>query len=207
MLAHTEEHSETEVGHAEDAEGDIDLHVDAHGSIAEDAHGADAHHGEPHESQRAITGPLWVLTFFAVFAGFINAAPFHIENFRDWFEPRVAFPVATIVHAEFSWPKAIISVLIALLGAAIVYAYYWRELGLQNCHRAQRASRAGKTFLVKKYYLDDLYEKVIVAGIKGPIARARPTGSTRTSSTTCSTTRAGCQGARSRRRTATSTRT
>jgi NADH-quinone oxidoreductase subunit L len=171
-LAHVDEHSETEVGHAEDAEGDIDLHVDAHGSIALDAHGADAHGGEPHESNRTITGPLWVLTFFSVFAGFINAAPFHIENFKEWFEPRVAFPVDTIVHADFSWPKAIISVLIASLGGAVAYAYYWRGIGLRDFTQRNALARAGKHLLVKKYYLDDLYEKVIVGGIKGPIAQA-----------------------------------
>jgi NADH:ubiquinone oxidoreductase subunit 5 (subunit L)/multisubunit Na+/H+ antiporter MnhA subunit len=33
-------------------------------------------------------------------------------------------------------------------------------------------AHAGYRFLEKKYYLDDLYENVIVAGIKGPIARA-----------------------------------
>ncbi len=32
-------------------------------------------------------------------------------------------------------------------------------------------ARRGYAFLVNKYYLDDLYESVIVAGIKGPIAR------------------------------------
>ena len=32
--------------------------------------------------------------------------------------------------------------------------------------------KAGHTFLVNKYYLDDLYEGIIVAGIKGPIAAA-----------------------------------
>ena len=35
-----------------------------------------------------------------------------------------------------------------------------------------KAARAGYTLLEKKYYLDDLYEGVIVAGTKGPIARA-----------------------------------
>src|SRR3954451_11945625 len=39
VVAHVEEHGETELGHAEDAEGDIDLQLDAHGSLAEDAHG------------------------------------------------------------------------------------------------------------------------------------------------------------------------
>ena len=35
-----------------------------------------------------------------------------------------------------------------------------------------RADAWGYTFLLNKYYLDDLYEKVIVHGIAGPIARA-----------------------------------
>ena len=35
-----------------------------------------------------------------------------------------------------------------------------------------RVARAGYTFLVNKYYLDDLYENVIVYGIKKPIAAA-----------------------------------
>ena len=34
------------------------------------------------------------------------------------------------------------------------------------------ALRAGKTFLVNKYYLDHLYTDVIIGGIKGPIASA-----------------------------------
>jgi len=35
-----------------------------------------------------------------------------------------------------------------------------------------RLARAGHTFLVQKYYLDFLYEKVIVYGIGHPIANA-----------------------------------
>jgi NADH-quinone oxidoreductase subunit L len=142
----------------------------APGAVATAHH--DAHHGEPHESPPTITGPLWVLTFFSVFAGFINAVPFGIEKFQEWFEPRVAFPNDEIIHAEFSWAKAGISVAVALLGIAIAYAYYWRQMGPQRLSERNGLARAGKTFLVKKYYLDDLYEKVIVAGIKGPIATA-----------------------------------
>jgi NADH-quinone oxidoreductase subunit L len=138
----------------------------------QDDHGADAHHGEPHESPPTITGPLWVLAFFSIVAGFLNAVPFHIENFKDWFEPRVAFPVEEIVHAEFSWVKAAISVAIALLGVALAYGYYWRGLGPQRLAERNGLARAGKHLLVRKYYLDDLYEKVIVGSIKGPIARA-----------------------------------
>ena len=48
-----------------------------------------------------------------------------------------------------------------------------KRLGAPRPHRAQRGSPApGYTFLENKYYLDYLYTDVIVAGIKGPIARA-----------------------------------
>ena len=44
---------------------------------------------------------------------------------------------------------------------------------------ARPRADAGYTFLVNKYYLDDLYTDGVVGGLKGPIAGPR-TGSTRT---------------------------
>ena len=42
----------------------------------------------------------------------------------------------------------------------------------QGLSQRNALAGAGKRFLVNKYYLDDLYEKVIVSGIEGPeIAR------------------------------------
>jgi NADH-quinone oxidoreductase subunit L len=172
-------------GHHE-AHDAVDAHA-AHGAVA--AHDAapvpaadphfvpgfgthGEHHGDPHESNGIITVPLIILAIFGIFAGFINAAAFHIEKFRDWFEPRVAFPVTEIVHPAFSWPKAIISVAVALVGFGLAYGYYWLHAGPQNLAERNNLARAGKTFLVNKYYLDDLYENVIVGSIKGPIANA-----------------------------------
>ena len=40
----------------------------------------------PHESNRLITGPLWVLSFFAVFAGFFNFP--HSRSSRSGSSPR-----------------------------------------------------------------------------------------------------------------------
>jgi NADH-quinone oxidoreductase subunit L len=40
----------------------------------------------------------------------------------------------------------------------------------QGLSERNALAHAGKRFLVNKYYLDFLYERVIVAGIKGPIA-------------------------------------
>jgi NADH-quinone oxidoreductase subunit L len=77
-----------------------------------------------------------------------------------------------LLHPAFNWGAAAISVGIALLGVYAAYAYYWQGRGLVNLTEKSAPARAGKTFLVNKYYLDHLYTDVIVGGIKGPIANA-----------------------------------
>jgi len=132
-------------------------------------------HGHPHESEPAITVPLIVLAVFSVLAGFLSwsAWPFHLEKFKEWVEPRVAFPV--VVHPGFDYSKAAISLAVATLGIGIA-AYFWfkrESLGaLKGLTQRNKAAHAGYTFLENKYYLDALYEGVIVASIKGGIARA-----------------------------------
>jgi NADH-quinone oxidoreductase subunit L len=130
-------------------------------------------HGEPHESPPILTVPLVVLAVMSVVAGFINAEAFGVENFREWFEGAVSLPA--LQHPAFDYPKAVISVTIAIIGIGIA-AYLWfqrEELGpFRNLTQRNVFARAGYRFLENKYYLDDLYEKVVVDGIKGPIARA-----------------------------------
>jgi len=129
-------------------------------------------HGHPHESEPLITVPLIILAFFSVVAGLLNAAPFGIEKFKEWVEPRVVFP--ELVHADFDVPKAIISVAIAVLGIGIAAFLFFRheeEGRLKGLTQRNALARVGYTFLEKKYYLDVLYENIVVAGIKGPIAR------------------------------------
>jgi NADH-quinone oxidoreductase subunit L len=79
------------------------------------------------------------------------------------------------VHAEFDYAAAIISVTIALVGIGIA-AYLWfqrEELGrFKGLTERNGFARVGYTFLENKYYLDHLYEDVIVRGIREPIARA-----------------------------------
>jgi NADH-quinone oxidoreductase subunit L len=130
-------------------------------------------HGHPHESERRMTGPLVVLGFLSVVAGFINAAPLGLEKLKDWVEPQFAFP--HITNAAFDYPKAIISVSVALVAIGIA-AFYWfrdEELGaFRGLTERNAIAHAGYTFLVNKYYLDYLYEDIIVSGLAGPVARA-----------------------------------
>jgi NADH-quinone oxidoreductase subunit L len=130
-------------------------------------------HAQPHESERGITIPLVILAVLSIFAGLINAAPLGIEKFTEWVQPTFAFP--DLAHAEFDYPKAIVSVTIAVLGIGIA-AFLWfrkEELGpFKGLTQRSKVAHAGYTFLENKYYLDHLYEDVIVDGIRGRIASA-----------------------------------
>ena len=146
-------------------------------------------HGHPHESPPAITVPLIILAVFAVLAGFLNAAAIHVEKFAEWVEPRVAFP--ELVHPEFDYPTAIISLVDRRAGHRHRRVLLVQARGARARSRASRernkVAHAGYTFLMNKYYLDVLYENVIVASIKGGHRQRRRTGSTSTSSTRSST--------------------
>ncbi len=130
-------------------------------------------HGHPHESPPAITVPLVVLAVLSVIAGFANAVAFGVEHFVTYVEPTVAFP--KLVHPDFDALLAVVSVGLALaaIGAG---AWLWSRpepLGpLAGLTRRNAAARLGHTVLRNKYYLDALYEDVIVAGVRGPLARA-----------------------------------
>ncbi len=164
-------------------------------------------HGEPHESPPTLTVPLIVLAAASVGAGFLNAEPLGIEKFRDWFEAGVSLPA--LQHPDFDTVKAVISVTIAVVGIGIA-AYLWfqrEELGpFRGFTQRNAAARAGYRFLENKYYLDDLYDNVIVGGIKGPDRPAPATGSTSTSSTGWSTPSAAARRSRPARRMTSSTR-
>jgi NADH-quinone oxidoreductase subunit L len=156
-------HASQDAGHA------------VHDTGAHDAgHGAhDAHHSAPHESPPLLTVPLMILAVLSITVGWLNMPwdILQVEKFLEWVEPTVAFPEVT--HAPFSVVKAIISVGLVVAAVAIVTWLYQNSFaGFRDLTRRNKLAGAGYRFLENKYYLDELYEKVIVHGISGPIARA-----------------------------------
>ncbi|MEI7999783.1 MAG: NADH-quinone oxidoreductase subunit L [Actinomycetes bacterium] len=130
-------------------------------------------HHHPHEAEPAITIPLVILAVLSVVAGLLNAAPFHIEKFGKWVEQVGAFP--ELLHPKFDYVLAAtsVSIVVILIGGATFFWFRREEIGaLHDLTKRNRLAHAGFTFLERKYFLDDLYEGVIVAGIKGPIAQA-----------------------------------
>jgi len=148
---------------------------------AQEVHGHGAHeehHAEPHESPPLITVPLIILAVLSLTAGLLNNATTiaTTEKFSEWVEASPlggTFP--ELVHAPFHWSDALLSIVLALAGAVVGYlacvALYERAF-LTGFTRRSKVAGAGYAFLWNKYYLDALYENVIVAGIKGPVARA-----------------------------------
>jgi NADH-quinone oxidoreductase subunit L len=80
-------------------------------------------------------------------------------------------------HAEFKWANALPSILLVAFGAL---ASAWLCMGVfggrknwfKGWTQRNRLVGGGHKFLVNKYYLDDLYEKVIVRGVAHPISKA-----------------------------------
>lgn len=136
-------------------------------------------HHTPHESNRLIIIPLLILAVLSVVAGFLNAAPFGIEKFKEWVEPKGAFPFenlindydgSSIVHAAFSYPGAVIATIIGFGGIGVAYLYYWKKIGFVGLVEKNAFARAIHTLLVNKLYLDVLYEDIIVGSLKKSIA-------------------------------------
>jgi NADH-quinone oxidoreductase subunit L len=78
-------------------------------------------------------------------------------------------------HATFAWSKALVSLLIAAAGLVIgwfvcVALYTTRNRHLVGLTERSKVFRGGYLFLANKYYLDFLYENIIVRAIAHPIA-------------------------------------
>ena len=127
-------------------------------------------HGHPHESPLPIVGPLYVLAFMSIIAGFLNA-PFTDYWFGSLVD-NVAVQSLGVAHHEFSVPDAVLSTVVVLAALGIGYVLFFLGRLPRGVTARVPVARAGYTFLSNRYYLDHLYSGVVVGAIKGPIARA-----------------------------------
>ena len=79
-------------------------------------------------------------------------------------------------HAPFKWVNTIPSILLVFVGIVssffVSVMLYTKKRGpLVGLTQRVAPLRAGYNLLWNKYYLDHLYEKVIVRGVAGPIAK------------------------------------
>lgn len=129
------------------------------------ANDPDAHpHGEPHlaESPKPMVWPLAILAVPAIGAGFLVNPIIDLGVIQaHWLAHFLDYNPAVYVKAEsFNIVIAAISSAVAVLGIALAYLIYGRRA--ISAETLGSALRPAHTLLYRKYYMDELYETLIV---------------------------------------------
>jgi NADH-quinone oxidoreductase subunit L len=129
----------------------------------------DEHKVHVHESPWSMLGPLVVLAVLSVMGGWMAAPPFFggPDRFEEFLQPVLGYPPALgtgafpIGPTSFDLAKfASIAIGTALIGFLTAWWFYLRRPDKPK-RLAERLSRAYRT-LLNKYYVDEMYAKVIV---------------------------------------------
>jgi NADH-quinone oxidoreductase subunit L len=114
-------------------------------------------HAEPHESPWLMTAPLVVLAVLAATVGFANIGGGLGDVLEGWLPEETHELVA---EGDFELWISIASVGLGLSGLAVAWAIYSRQLVRADDVRS--ALEPLHALVERKYFLDDLYETVIV---------------------------------------------
>jgi NADH-quinone oxidoreductase subunit L len=157
-------------GGAKDPEhGQVQGGHGAHGHDAGHGHGHEGHGHEPHESPWSMVGPLVVLAFFSVVAGYVMVPHWFpigsqwLEHFLEpVFEHRAVLEGAGGEHHGVGLEILLtaVSVLVAAAGMGLAwYCYILRpEIPGQVAARVSGVYRT----LYNKYWVDELYDALII---------------------------------------------
>jgi len=140
----------------------LDLDEDKHDEDNEsEANHGEGHQDVVHESPWSMTFPLVFLAFPSVLIGFMGL-PWD-SKFVKLLDPEEAIILSKSFELKEFLPLAIASVTIAMAGISLAYlAYFAKKIDLSIIF-ASRFPSINK-FLSKKWYLDDLNEKIFVKG-------------------------------------------
>jgi len=120
-----------------------------------EAHGTAAHGGKPHESPWVMALPLAVLAVPAVASGFANISG-GVAHLLEG-----ALPQGVELHeVSFSYGMAASSTAAALAGLFVAWLFY--GVHVFSAENVRRALAPLHTLVSNKYYMDHLYERVIV---------------------------------------------
>jgi NADH-quinone oxidoreductase subunit L len=131
-------------------------------------------HIHPHEAPKTMTFPLIILAILSAFGGFLGI-PYalggwfseHPSLINRWLEP--IFEKANIIlkiptHSEIHITEYLfigIAICIAVLGIIIATILY-KSGNLKSTEKLRTSFKLTHNFLLHKYYLDELYYKVII---------------------------------------------
>jgi NADH-quinone oxidoreductase subunit L len=136
-------------------------------------HGAhDARAGAPHESPLVMALPLLILAVPAALAGFVNFPNNATEGLAHLLEGALPASSAEALHHEgFNFGLAALSTLLAIAGIAAAYAIY--QARVTTADSLQKIFGPLHTLVARKYYMDELYEDVIIRrGLYGSVTFA-----------------------------------
>ena len=127
-----------------------------------------------HESPRSMTVPLIILAFGSLVVGFLGVPEFlgGGNRFEHWLAPvfeHGAHGEAHAHHADVAleWTLMLMSVAVAATGVLLAYVFYYRKT-ISADAIAEVAGGMPYRALYNKYYVDELYDRVVVQ----PIVRA-----------------------------------
>jgi NADH-quinone oxidoreductase subunit L len=125
-------------------------------------HGAhDAHASVPHESPLVMALPLLILAVPAFAAGFVNLPFGDLDNLGVLLEGALPLDSEELLHhAEFNLAIAVVSTVLAVAGIGLAYAMY--EAKAISSESLRNALGPVPQVVENKYYMDDLYEGVVV---------------------------------------------
>ncbi len=121
------------------------------------AHSDEAGHVEPHESPWVMLLPLVALAALAATAGFVNITGGLSDVLEGWLPEETHELVA---EGDFVLWISVVSVAVGLAGLWLAWLIY--SLRAVRSEDVSRTLAPLQTLLDRKYYLDDLYEGVIV---------------------------------------------
>ena len=110
----------------------------------------DVHH--VHESPSSMVVPLIILAIFSIVAGYIDIPHFLTPASLETEREAVSSSTGILLTAA--------STTVALLGFALAYLFYVARPGLPD--RLATRAHAMYSILVNKYYVDELYDAIIV---------------------------------------------
>ena len=145
-------------------------HTNSHTTLAGEAEhdsGQAAHAHGVHESSWVMLLPLCVLALLSLVGGWIGI-PGHssIEHFLDpvFVTEALGEPVTAGMNGT-EIGLAVVSVLVALVGAFVAWLFYVKQRGTANALAKKMAP--AYALVTNKFYVDDLYRAVFVTGLMG----------------------------------------
>jgi NADH-quinone oxidoreductase subunit L len=137
------------------------FHGEYRGGAAPEHGGHDEHAGKPHESPLVMVAPLVILAVLAICVGWVNVTGAFSQFMGHGEAEQVGF--VSGFFGVLTHPLPLISLIVGILGIFLAYAMY-----IKKWISAEKIGAAFKpiyTLLSRKYFMDELYENVIVKTI------------------------------------------